>query len=236
MASLIPWALTTGAGLLANKISSHYGDNNDVYQQSKLTPQQKKIEQQRLRALTGPGGEGAYGQAADYYRDLLDPNSKTAQGMFAPETRRFNEETIPGLAEQFAGMGAGGLSSSGFRNAGVAAGTDLSERLGAIRANLASQGAAGLVGIGNSALTPTVENLRDTPQSTFGENLAEGIGSAIPSLAQSYFDNKSNVQQAQTQIKSQGLRNTSPYGNKSQQRGLTPNTSGPRNGPTFLGY
>ena len=70
----------------------------------------------------------------------------------APELRKFNEEIIPRLSEEFAGMGAGGLSSSGFQNAAVSAGTDLSERLGAIRAGLRSQGAAGLANIGQQSL------------------------------------------------------------------------------------
>lgn len=129
-----------------------FGSPEEHERKSTLLPEQQELAQQLWAAAQGKGAGGAFGESADYYRDLLDPNSQTAQQMFAPETRRFNEEIIPGLSEQFAGMGAGGLSSSGFRNAAVNAGTDLSERLGAIRAQLRQQGAAGLANIGQLGL------------------------------------------------------------------------------------
>lgn len=119
---------------------------------SRLSPEQQQVLQQLIMSSKGKGAGGAYGTAADYYRDLLSDDSQTFNQMIAPEMRRFQEQIIPDLSEQFAGMGSGGLSSSGFRNAAVSAGTDLSERLGAIRANLRSQGAAGLSGIGQQAL------------------------------------------------------------------------------------
>lgn len=135
------------------------GDEGYQEQRSKLTPEQQSLHDQYIQAIRGKGAGGAFGESADYYRDLIDPNSATAEEMFKPETRRFNEEIVPGISEQFAGMGAGGLSSSGFRNAAVNAGTDLSERLGAIRANLKSQGAAGLSNLAQGALNPVVENI-----------------------------------------------------------------------------
>lgn len=119
---------------------------------STLREEQEPLYQQLVNAGQNPGAGGAFGDAADYYRDLLSNDSQTAQSMFAPEQRRFREQIIPDLAEQFAGMGSGGLSSSGFRNASINAGTDLSERLGAIRANLRAQGAAGLANIGQQGL------------------------------------------------------------------------------------
>ena len=139
IAPLIMQALYSAADGAQNGDDDVFGN---IFQQSLLSPQQQKLEKQRFAALQKPGAGGAFGDIADYYRDLMSPDSQTAQQQFAPETRRFNEQTIPDLAEQFAGMGAGGLSSSGFRNAGISAGTDLSERLGALRAQLKGQGAA----------------------------------------------------------------------------------------------
>lgn len=137
------------------------------------------LAEQLWKAGLGPGAGGAFGTSADYYRDLLSDDSQTAQAMFAPEQRRFNEEIIPGISEQFAGMGAGGLSSSGFRNAAVNAGTDLSERLGAIRAQLKSQGAAGLSGIGQLGLGNFSQDVMTEP-GTQGAlaMLAPAIGTA----------------------------------------------------------
>lgn len=170
-----------------------FGGTNDTYSQKpRLNKRQRPIEQQLYNAAQNRGAGGAFGDAADFYRDLIDPNSQTAQMMFAPEMRRFNEEIIPGISEQFAGMGAGGLSSSGFRNSAINAGTDLSERLGAIRANLRAQGAAGLANIGNLSLGDYTNNVYQQGQPGFLESAAPGIGAAGTAAAYDYFRNKSN--------------------------------------------
>ncbi len=192
------------AAVLPSIISAMQSRNSsdprdDIYQQSTLSKSQRQMQKQLERAIKGPGGGGAFGESADYYRSLMQPNSETEQGLIAPEMRNFNENIIPGLSEQFAGMGAGNLSSSGFQNASVGAGTDLSERLGAIRANLRSQGAAGLMNLGKQGMAPIVENVRNTPQSTFGENVAEGVGNVAPALAMQYYQNQQNQQQIQKQ-------------------------------------
>ena len=133
-------------------------------QRSLLEPEQQPIKNQLFNAAQGPGAGGAFGDAADYYRSLLSDNSSTYNALAAPQMRQFNEQIIPGLSEQFAGMGSGALSSSGFRNSAVNAGTDLSERLGALRAQLRQQGAAGLAGIGQQGLGQYSENLQYAPQ------------------------------------------------------------------------
>ena len=135
------------------------GTKGKFQQKSLLGPEQQGLYSQLLGAAQGAGAGGAFGQAGDYYRGLLSDNNSTFQSMAAPEMRRFNEEIVPGLAEQFAGMGSGALSSSGFRNAAVNAGTDLSERIGAIRAQLRQQGAAGLMGLGSQGLQQFNENI-----------------------------------------------------------------------------
>lgn len=126
--------------------------------------------------------QGAYGSAANYYNGLMSDNSADFNAFAAPEQRRFNEQIIPDLAEQFAGMGAGGLSSSGFQNAAVGAGTDLSERLGAIRAQLRSQGAQGLMQLGNQSLGKFNENIYENPQQGFWSQAAPIAGAAAGSF------------------------------------------------------
>ena len=152
---------------------------------STLRPEQEPLYEQLVQAGQNPGAGGAFGTAADYYRNLLSNNPQDFQAMANPEIRRFNEDIIPSLSEQFAGMGAGGLSSSGFRNAAVNAGADLSERLGAIRANLRQQGAQGLSNIGQQGLNSFSQNMETraaTPgllgnfAPTIGSNLASSFG------------------------------------------------------------
>lgn len=167
-------------GLFKSIGNFFFGSSPKMKQRSRLGPEQMGLYNQMLASAAGPGAGGAFGTAADYYRQLLSPDSATAQAMFAPEMRRFQEEIIPGLSEQFAGMGSGNLSSSGFRNAVVNAGTDLQERLGAIRAQLQQQGAAGLLGIGQLGVSPQYqENYAIGGQPGFLSQLAPGVGSAI---------------------------------------------------------
>lgn len=89
--------------------------------------------------------------AANYYKGLLGNDNEDFNSFAAPELRRFKQQTIPDLAEQFAGAGGGqgSLSSSGFQNSAATAATDLSERLGELRARLRQNAAQGLTDIGN---------------------------------------------------------------------------------------
>lgn len=155
------------------------GKKEKNYQQSLLNPGQEDLHAQYLRALQSQGQGGGFGDAADYYRDLLSNDSQTMNQLSAPEMRQFNEEIIPGLSEQFAGMGSGGLSSSGFRNAAVNAGTDLSERLGALRAQLRAQGAQSFQNLSQGALNPVMENIHRPATGGFLQSAAPAVGTAI---------------------------------------------------------
>lgn len=151
---------------------------------STLRKEQEPLYKQLTQAGMQPGAGGAFGTAADYYRNLLSDNPADLAAFAAPEQRRFQEQIIPGLSEQFAGMGAGGLSSSGFRNAAVGAGADLSERLGAIRAGLRQQGAAGLAGIGQAGLQNYSQDVMTQPGtegllSSFAPAAGTAIGTAF---------------------------------------------------------
>jgi hypothetical protein len=159
------------------------GSRNRYRQLSTLTPEQQRAHGQLGAANAGPGAGGAFGDTADYYRNLLSDNSADFNAFAAPQMRQFNEDILPGISEQFAGMGAGGLSSSGFQNAAINAGTDLSERLGAIRAQLRQQGAQGLQSIGQQYLNPVTENVMEQGQPGFGHGLASGLGGALPGAA-----------------------------------------------------
>jgi hypothetical protein len=152
---------------------------------STLRPEQEGLYNQLTNAGKGKGAGGAFGDAADYYRNLLSDNSADYNAFAAPALRQYNEDIIPGISEQFAGLGAGGsgLSGSGFRNAQVQGATDLSERLGAIRAGLRQQGAQGLANIGQQGLQSYSQNLETQPgTSGFLRDLAPVIGTAAGSF------------------------------------------------------
>jgi len=130
---------------------------------SNLRPEQEGLYNQLVSAGQGPGAGGAFGSAADYYRNLLSDDSADYNAFAAPMLRQYNQDIVPGLSEQFAGMGAGGLSSSGFRNAQMQGATDLAERLGALRANLRQSGAQGLQNIGQLGLQNFSQDVMTQP-------------------------------------------------------------------------
>lgn len=173
---------------------------------STLTPEQQDLLGQLMSALQGKGGGGAFGASADYFYDILNDNPELMEQFFAPENRRFQQEIIPGLAEQFAGMGSGGLSSSGFRNAAVNAGRDLQERLGAIRAGLKQQAAQGLSGLGQTGLGNYTQDVMTQAGSPglFG-SIGPGIGQGIGQFGADFLSS-----QARNAFSQKGT--TSPYG------------------------
>lgn len=151
---------------------------------STLRPEQEGLYGQLISAGKGRGAGGAFGQSADYYRDLMGDESQDFDAMAAPQLRQYNQDIMPGISEQFAGMGAGGLSSSGFRNAQIQGATDLSERLGAIRSQLRQHGAQGLMGIGQQGLQGYSQNMTTQPGSEgFLSQMMPALGGAATSYA-----------------------------------------------------
>lgn len=158
------------------------GTPGQFQQRSRLGPDQQQGYQQLQNAAQSNGG--AFNTAADYYRDLLSNNPSSLQAMIAPEMRNFNQNIIPGIAEQFSGYGSfGGLNSSGFRNATLNAGTDLAERIANMRANLQQQGAQGLQQIGEKSLGDYFNNIYSPRTPGALETLGPAIMSAIGGLA-----------------------------------------------------
>ena len=186
------------------------GSKSKVKQHSLLSDTQRPLQSQLEASAMKQGAGGVYGDVADYYRGNLSNDPTDFNAMAAPEMRRFNEQIVPDIAEQYAGMGSGALSSSGFQNAAVNAGADLSERLGAIRANLRQNSAQGLQQIGSQALNPTVENVMHQGQPGMGQPLMQGVGNAIGSAITGGFGSLGTMNPFGG---SSVGANTSPYGN-----------------------
>lgn len=100
----------------------------------------------------------------------------------APFMRQFQEQTIPKLAERFAGLGAGAQSSSAFQQALGTSAADLSERLASLsgqREQGALSGLQGLLG------TPTQGLVKKSPAwwMQLLQPLLGGIGQGLGGLA-----------------------------------------------------
>ena len=164
-------------------------------QRSRLGQPQQQGFQNLINAANGSGAAGGFGQAADYYRSLLSDNSPDYQALAATQMRQFRQQTLPGIAEQFAGLGAGALDSSGYRNSVLQANTDLGERLAALRANLRGQGAQGLQGIATQGLGDYFNNTYMPQTPGFLQSAAPGIGSSLTSSLSGYLQNQGNGNQ-----------------------------------------
>jgi hypothetical protein len=78
-----------------------------------------------------------YNSGLQYLMQILGGGEEGFKNFEAPFMRQFNEQTIPGIAERFAGAGA--QSSSAFQQALGQAGAGLSENLAALRSGLQMQ-------------------------------------------------------------------------------------------------
>lgn len=97
----------------------------------------KKPSEKSLPTLS-EGQLGLQGSIIDQIRSLLGGGEPNLFSDFAaPFQRQFQEETIPGLTNRFAGLG--NYSSSSFQNALGQAGAGLQEKLAALRGGLSNQ-------------------------------------------------------------------------------------------------
>jgi len=142
-----PWGALAG-GVLGGFLGGK-GTKDKMKQLPTMTPEQQKMLQGLIQQLGPQGGLGQGNkESIDLYRQLLDPSSEAVSQFTQPYMNEFNQQTIPGLAERFAGAGAmgGGLSSSGFGQSLGAAGGNLQATLAQLKAQLGMQAGQGLMG------------------------------------------------------------------------------------------
>ncbi len=107
------------------------GKKGQMGQISTLTPEQ----QQRLSNIMGMGDRLMPG-AENLLSGLLSGSPEALQAYQQPAIDQFQQQIAPSIAERFAGMGAGGLSSGAFNRAMTGAGANLATDLAAQRASL----------------------------------------------------------------------------------------------------
>lgn len=114
-----------------------------------MTKDQKALLSQIMQMVNPQGqlGQG-YQQGVGLQQQYMDPNSEAVNQFSQPYMNQFEQQTIPGLAERFAGMGAmgGGLSSSGFGQSLSSAGGNLQAQLAQLKSGLGQQAAQSLMG------------------------------------------------------------------------------------------
>lgn len=111
----------------------------------KMKPFNKESLDALMQFIQGGGmSQGPlYGAGSDFLQSLLSNEPGAFDKFEAPFKEQFEQETVPMLAERFAGAGTGGgaLSSSGLNQALAQAGKSLSTNLAGLRGGLQMQAA-----------------------------------------------------------------------------------------------
>lgn len=120
-AAAAPYAIPAILSLLGFGASKMGNKKPQSTQYPTMSPEQQAFQNKILEMLGGQLGEG--GEDFDTFA--------------APYKRQFEEQTIPGISERFAGLG--GLSSSGFTQSLGQAGAGLNEKLAALQQQMKQQ-------------------------------------------------------------------------------------------------
>jgi hypothetical protein len=150
-----------------------FGKEAEQGQFSTMTPQQEQLLQMLTEGLGDAGPE-----MMNYLREMLSGDSQSFENFSAPMMRQFEEETIPGIAERFGGMGA--QSSSGFQQSLGKAGAGLQENLAALKSQLQMQASGKISGLMGQGLgTKAFENYYMPAQPGMIQGMAQGIGQGM---------------------------------------------------------
>lgn len=118
-----------------------FGSQPKIQQLPNMAPYQQQSFQ---NAIENPIDQNPlYKSGADYLQRILSNDPSAFQAFESPLMRQFQEQIVPMISQQFAGLGtgAGSLNSSGFQQSLAHEAGSLSDRLAAQRAQL-QQGAA----------------------------------------------------------------------------------------------
>lgn len=156
-----------------------FGHSPEMQQASTLNQGQQGLQNQ----LTGGMGQPS-GSALNYLQQILS-NDPEAFKAFADQAKmQFEQETVPGIAERFAGMGtAGAQDSSAFQQTLGRAGTEMTTQLEALKQGLKGNAIQQLQGLMGGAFKPSFENVYDP--GSYGavgglmQGVGQGVGSAI---------------------------------------------------------
>ena len=183
--------------------SFFFGSPPKNQQYNTLNPEQNSLLQKLLGSVNPSQfqlqNSPVYQSGSSYLQSLLGGN---INDFAQPYINEFNQQTIPGLAEQFAGVG--GLSSSGFQNAATGAGANLQAMLASLRGGLQNQAlgqglsyAAGpgsqqfdfaRLGLGTPSFGQTYMPRTPGFLETFLGGLSPGIGQGLGLGIGSYFN------------------------------------------------
>ncbi len=142
------WAPAVAAVVVPLIMQMMNKDKDKTSQLPTMSPEGQDFLKQIFGMLGSQGNVGqGMGEGVSLMRQLMDPSSAAVNDFAQPYMDQFNQQTIPGLSERFAGAGAlgGGLSSSGFGQSLSAAGGKLQHDLAALKGKLGMGAAESLM-------------------------------------------------------------------------------------------
>jgi len=146
-----------------------FGEKGEMQQAQMYTPEQQKFMDMILK-----GAGGGMGSGMDYLSSILSGDESAYSKFEAPLKRQYEEQTIPALAERFAGLDA--QRSSAFGQSLGQAGAGLTENLAALRENLKMQALQQLQGMAGMGLEQRFENIYKQGSSGLVGAAMGGIG------------------------------------------------------------
>jgi hypothetical protein len=204
-------ALASVAGPLVGSLFGGGGQRDSIKKLPTKNKGQLSLLDRMITDLTKGGG---YQNAFGMLQGLLDPNSEIYKSFAEPYQQNFEQQTVPRLAEQFAGYGGGmggGLSSSGFGQALGAAGGNLQAQLAQMMAGLRTNAAQGIMGQANQALSVDPFAYLSRQGSPGGiQSMLAGVAPGLANWGMNYLSNRPGMG-------GQGGMNQSPLTNTYDQ-------------------
>lgn len=144
-----------------------FGSEEKLKKFKQYTPEQENLFGNFIQQLMGgSGGVGGTQDLIKRLQDMLNPESQYYKDIEEQQLGEFNEETLPRLAEQFAGGAQGGaLSSSGFGQALGGAARGFKRDIQGQKSNMMMQALQQLLGQQQQALGAQPFGYRQTQAS-----------------------------------------------------------------------
>ena len=188
------WAvplITAGLPWLLNKMSP--GKQEEFGQQQTYGPEQMQMYQKMMSQMGGPMNQGF-----DYLNQQMQGYAPGESPMEKMAQQNFSQKTAPGIAETYAGAGAG--SSGGFGQQMGAAGKDLDVQMAGMRQDQQSNAFKQMMQmLGMSMGQQPYANLHRPQEMGAGSAAAPGLmqmgTAAIPELIKQYYAGKGNQAQ-----------------------------------------
>jgi len=154
-----------------------FGKKGRIQAMPTMGPEQQGLMGSLIGGLGGPMGSGM-----ETLQQMLSGSPEALQAYQQPMMRQFEEQTIPGIAERFTGMGAGAQRSSAFPQALGQAGAGLMENLAAQKSQLQMSAMQPLMQMLGLAQQPQFQYQQLPGTQGMMGPLAQGIGSGLGSM------------------------------------------------------